>query len=144
MTNYKVALNGNEFDVELLDKHDNSLSFKVNGQTHHVSISHNICLQASQHEAGSSQSNSTFSPKQEIRPKEVVAKAGEVLAPMPGIVVRVATKAGQNVKAGEVLLVIEAMKMENNICATQAGVVKEILVKAGEQVKLGQQLVKCS
>jgi biotin carboxyl carrier protein len=59
---------------------------------------------------------------------------------MPGKIVRVLVKAGQAVKAGEGLIVIEAMKMENELRSARAGTVKEISVREGTAVEGGAQL----
>lgn len=67
--------------------------------------------------------------------------AGEVKAPMPGLVLRVLVEAGQRVEAGMGLAVLEAMKMENQIKAPVAGVVEAIRVEAGKAVEKGQVLV---
>jgi biotin carboxyl carrier protein len=63
-----------------------------------------------------------------------------IVAPMPGKVVRLLVKAGQAVKAGEGLIVIEAMKMENELRAVRAGTVKEISVSEGAAVEGGARL----
>ncbi|HSM86078.1 MAG TPA: biotin carboxylase N-terminal domain-containing protein [Candidatus Limnocylindrales bacterium] len=63
-------------------------------------------------------------------------------SPMPGQVLRVPVSEGQHVKAGDVLIVLEAMKMEQSIKATMDGVVGAILVKVGEIVAPGQMLVE--
>ncbi|MEO6067887.1 MAG: biotin/lipoyl-containing protein [Gemmatimonadota bacterium] len=63
-------------------------------------------------------------------------------APMPGLVVRVAVEEGQQVEAGSALVVLEAMKMENELRATSAGVVKAVKVKPGQAVEKGQVLVE--
>src|SRR5881394_3348012 len=65
--------------------------------------------------------------------KKVVA-GGVVKAPMPGLVVRVEVSEGQMVEVGEGLVVVEAMKMENELRATTKGVVEQIHVKAGDRV----------
>ncbi|HBM16863.1 MAG TPA: acetyl-CoA carboxylase biotin carboxyl carrier protein subunit [Lentisphaeria bacterium] len=57
-----------------------------------------------------------------------------VNAPLPGLIVEVLVKEGQNVKSGDKLLVLEAMKMENSILAPITGVIEKILVKEGESV----------
>ena len=75
------------------------------------------------------------------RPK-VSGKAGEVGAPMPGVVASVVIEAGQTVKAGDLLLTIEAMKMETGLHAETDGTVEEVLVKAGEQIDAKDLLVK--
>ena len=63
-------------------------------------------------------------------------------APMPGLVVRVSVEEGSRVEAGSPLVVLEAMKMENELRATAAGVVKGVKVKAGQPVEKGQVLVE--
>jgi biotin carboxyl carrier protein len=68
-------------------------------------------------------------------------EAGPVVAPMPGLVVRVEVAAGQRVDAGAGLVVIEAMKMENELRAPRAGVVRTVHVTAGEAVDKGAPLV---
>jgi pyruvate carboxylase subunit B len=67
--------------------------------------------------------------------------AGEVKAPMPGLVVRVLVEPGQRVEAGAGLVVLEAMKMENQIKAPAAGMVVSVRVEAGQAVEKGQVLV---
>lgn len=73
----------------------------------------------------------------------VAAAAGEtaVNAPMPGKIVKLVASEGQAVKAGEVLLILEAMKMQNEITAPTAGTVKAFNVAAGQSVKPGEALV---
>ncbi len=66
---------------------------------------------------------------------------GEVRTPMPGRVVRVAVEAGQAVEVGELLAVVEAMKMENEFRAEVAGTVREVAVAAGQSVEAGALLV---
>ena len=63
-------------------------------------------------------------------------------APMPGLVVRVAVEEGGRVEAGAPVVVLEAMKMENELRAPAAAVVKGIKVKAGQAVEKGQVLVE--
>jgi biotin carboxyl carrier protein len=63
-------------------------------------------------------------------------------APMPGLVVRVAVEEGSRVEAGAALVVLEAMKMENELRAQTGGVVKGVRVKPGQPVEKGQVLVE--
>ena len=70
------------------------------------------------------------------------AGAKTVTAPLPGTVTKVTVKVGDSVNAGDTVLLMEAMKMENNITAEFAGTVKAILVDAGTQVQSGQALVE--
>ena len=69
------------------------------------------------------------------------APAGGLVAPMPGKVIELRVQVGQTVRAGETLLVLEAMKMEHPIRAPQDGVVAEIKVAAGDQVENGALLL---
>jgi glutaconyl-CoA decarboxylase len=72
----------------------------------------------------------------------VVTGAGEAVnAPMPGNILKVNVTAGQAVKAGTVLVVLEAMKMENEIMAPKDGTVSQVLVQKGSTVDTGAPLV---
>jgi len=72
------------------------------------------------------------------------AAGGVVKAPMPGLVVRVEVERGQAVAAGDGLVVVEAMKMENELRASHKGIVEQIHVKAGDRVEKGAPLVSLS
>jgi len=76
-------------------------------------------------------------------PAKVAAGAGEhsIDSPMPGKVIKLIASEGQSVKAGEVLLILEAMKMQNEIPADADGVVKKFNVGAGQSVKAHESLV---
>ena len=65
-----------------------------------------------------------------------------VRAPMPGMVVRVEVEPGQHVRAGQGVIIIEAMKMKNSIRSTRAGKITEVLVSAGQTVAHKQPLVR--
>ena len=72
----------------------------------------------------------------------VSLSAGEVIkSPMPGNILRINVAQGQKVGEGEVLIILEAMKMENEIVATKAGTVAQIAVSKGQVVETGTPLV---
>ncbi len=80
--------------------------------------------------------------KEKIEEKASVPVEGTAVeSPMPGIIIRLEKKEGDKVEEGDVLLILEAMKMENSITAPASGVVKEIRCKEGENVQKGQVLV---
>ena len=78
-------------------------------------------------------------------PKAAPAAAGagavKINSPMPGNILSVKASAGQAVKKGDVLMILEAMKMENEICAPQDGAIASVQVAAGDSVESGDVLV---
>lgn len=70
------------------------------------------------------------------------AGSGDITAPMPGLILRVEVTAGESITAGQPLLVMEAMKMENEIRAPEDGVVAEVLVKAQQAVEKDDIMIK--
>lgn len=85
---------------------------------------------------------STTSVVKEAPPAPKRSSGGErITAPLPGTVLKLHTAAGNRVKAGDVLLILEAMKMENEIQSPFDGVVSEVSVKEGVSVDTGELLV---
>ena len=76
------------------------------------------------------------------RPKADPANDGHIGAPMPGVVASVAVTPGQKLAAGDMLLTIEAMKMETGLHADRAGVVKALHVVPGQQIDAKDLLIE--
>jgi glutaconyl-CoA decarboxylase len=74
-------------------------------------------------------------------PKPVSAGGVSITSPMPGKILKVAVSVGQSIKNGEVVIILEAMKMENEIFATADGKVTEVRVGNGDAVNAGDVLV---
>ena len=74
-------------------------------------------------------------------PKAAPAGAETIKAPMPGTIMDIKVSGGQSVKKGDVLLILEAMKMENEIMAPRDGVVASVMTSKGAQVNSGDALV---
>ncbi len=75
-------------------------------------------------------------------PKKAAVGGNAVTAPLPGTITSIKVKVGDSVKAGQTVIVMEAMKMANNIVAETDGTVKSILVQQGAQVQSGDALVE--
>lgn len=76
------------------------------------------------------------------KPAQPAAAGGTaVCAPMPGVILNVSVNVGQAVNAGDVLLILEAMKMENEITCPSSGTVKEIAVNKGSSVNTGDLMI---
>jgi biotin carboxyl carrier protein len=74
--------------------------------------------------------------------KAGIKQVKEITAPMPGLVLEIAVTDGQEVKEGDKLLILEAMKMENSIMIQTSAIIKKVSVSAGQAVEKGQVLVE--
>jgi len=74
--------------------------------------------------------------------RESAIGEGMVISPMPGRVLKILVQEGDEIAAGAPLVVVEAMKMENELCAGQSGKVKKIFVTAGQTVEGGARLIE--
>lgn len=72
----------------------------------------------------------------------VAKKANELKAPMPGLILAIPIKVGQEVKEDEALLILEAMKMENVLTSPRDGIIKSIAIATGETVTKNQLLIE--
>ena len=128
---YKVTLNGRTYEVEveagkamLLDEYEA------------------VAPTAAPVAAPAAAPAPVAAPAAAPAPAAAAPVAGEaVTAPMPGNILKVNVTAGQAVKEGDVLVVLEAMKMENEILAPKACTVKQVLVSKGATVDTGATLV---
>lgn len=77
-------------------------------------------------------------------PKQIPSEEGIVRAPMPGVILSIDCKLGDKVEAGDILLMLEAMKMENAVYAPKSGVITKIVVSEKQNVKYGEVLLEIS
>lgn len=121
MKKFNVTVNGNTYEVEVEEVGGASAA-----QPHPV--------------APAAAPVAAPAPKAAPAPAPAQVAAGDTVvnAPMPGKVTKIVAAAGQKVKKGEVILILEAMKMQNEIGAPVDGTVKSINVNAGQSVKPGE------
>lgn len=127
------------------------MKYKVtlNGKTYEVEVEHGKAVLLDEYEAlAPAPASAEPAPvaQQPVAtapaPAPVNLAAGEtVAAPMPGNIIRVDIKEGDKVKAGQVLVILEAMKMENEIVAPKDGTVAQIVTSKGAVVETGSPLV---
>ena len=122
----------------------NFFSVYVNGHVYAVTVAEGFTGAASAPKAAAPAPKAApaAAPKAAPAPAAAPAAAGSVAvtAPMPGKILGVKASAGQAVKRGQVLLILEAMKMENEIVAPQDGTVATINVAVGDSVEPGATL----
>lgn len=126
MKTFYVKVNGKEYEVEIEEKR------ATPGKTEKI-VAPNTPKTAQSAIASTPQTASSTGPG---------FSNGKITAPMPGTVLSIACSKGQNVKKGEILLVLEAMKMENEIQSPADGTVQEIMVAKGQSVDAGEILVQ--
>ncbi|WP_319756630.1 biotin/lipoyl-containing protein [uncultured Sphaerochaeta sp.] len=133
---YTVTVNGKAYGVKLTKN-----SAKVNGNDYPLNVAFGIdesAIEATKDAAGSAPaaaSGAAATPSHE---------AVSVNAPMPGLILRIDVKEGQQVKKNQVLMIMEAMKMENEIYAPCDGVVTKIAVSQGQQMQSDDELLVIS
>ena len=149
MKQYKYTINGAQFDVTIDSIVGSKAKVAVNG------IPFEVEMQGSQLTEGDLPTMTSDAPAAAPAPAAPAAEApaaapaatsgpgagAPVKAPLPGVVTKILVSAGQAVKKGDTVLVLEAMKMENNIMAEADGKVTGICVSAGDSVMEGTTLL---
>ncbi len=146
MTKYEYTVQGVDYEVEILEVEGTLAKVMVNGTTFEVELKQPISVGKEIHAQPAAKPAAAKvvgeAPKQEAPKQEVKAGDGEkVCSPLPGTITSVCVKVGDAVAVGDTVVVLEAMKMQNNIEAENAGTVTSILVKEGESVMEGAVLV---
>ncbi|MDR3046500.1 MAG: biotin/lipoyl-binding protein [Bacteroidales bacterium] len=149
MKNYKFQINGNKYSVEISNIEDNIAQVEVNGTQYEVEIENmpnmpapTIILPKPSKQAVVSQVAPAPAPKPVIAQASSAPRSGSsIKSPLPGVILDVFVRQGDTVKSGQHLILLEAMKMENNIDADKEGVVKEIRVQRSDAVMEGDVLI---
>jgi len=133
--NYKIKINGAEYEVHIHKVEDTKAYIKVNNEDFEVEVDGLIVNPKQLNIRTSPKSKPKLIPANTPVVKPTSAKCNhEVKPPLPGIILDIYVKEGDEVKKGRVLYVLEAMKMENNIESDIDGIVEKIYRAKGESV----------
>lgn len=145
MRDYVVTINGTEYRAELRELNADSATVAVNGVPYVVELKQ-LGIKADISRPVTSEPNPAAQPATAPKPlpKPTQTSGGMVKSPLPGLVLEVTVRVGDQVKAGQKLMVLETMKMENHIPAPFDGIVKSVLVHNGETVSEGQAMFEIS
>jgi len=140
MKEYKLIINGNDYSVVINDIEDTLAEVEVNGTPYKVEIDKpmkkGIAFSAPKPAPAPVSAEGT-----PVVTHQKTTSVGTVKSPLPGIILEVFVKLGDEVKSGQKLLMLEAMKMENTIEADRSGKVTEIHIDKGASVLEGAPLV---
>lgn len=125
---FHILHENKSYSVEVVsaDRQSKSFCFKVNGKKYVVDLKDKFDILLEKMGMNNS----------------AASKVNRVMAPMPGMIIDLKVKEGDHVKAGDPLLILEAMKMENIIKASGDSIVKSLKVKKGESVEKNQVLIE--
>ena len=141
MKEYKYKINGTEYNVSVGDIENGVAKVLVNGAPYNVELEMAPAAPVVKKAPRPSAAPRTESGAKVIAKPTATGGAGAIKAPLPGVVLDIKPAVGDTVKAGDTVVVLEAMKMENNINADKDGVVKSICVNRGDSVLEGADLL---
>ena len=141
MKEYKYKINGNLYAVSVGDIEGNEVTVEVNGTPYTVELEKAAAPKIKPVVRPSAPA--APAPAAPVKPVARPAAGGGngIKSPLPGVILEIKVKEGDAVKRGQTLLVLEAMKMENDIKADHDGTVKSILVSKGESILEGTDLI---
>ena len=143
MKKFKFKINGNQYDAEIVSVEDNIAEVEINGTRYSIEVDktmqpvktpklvRSLSVPSTDAHPSIAKTSSPSAPK----------GAGTIKSPLPGVILELYVREGDSVKIGQRLLVLEAMKMENNIEADKAGKVISIAKNKGDSVMEGDILI---
>ncbi len=140
MKTYKLTIRGQLYEVEISEGEDNILGVEVNGTHYDVEIEKELIKPKTPKLIRSQVPNPTR--KESKITKDISSNAYQVLAPLPGTIIKVLVKEGDKVNVGDKLLIMEAMKMENDILSEKSGIITGIKVAISDTVLQNDILIE--
>ena len=127
MKKYNFEIDGKKFEVEVNLLNSNDAQVKVNDKNFDIKISNNL--------------SEPKKSEPKIPDQSVQGNPGDLLALMPGKILKVLVSEGQKIKMGEPVIIMESMKMEQTIVSSADGVINRINVKEGETIEVGSVMI---
>ncbi len=140
MKNYKFTIGGSIYDVEILSFEGKNIKLEVNGTPYSVAVDREVKTSKTPVLVRTSVPEPTRS-ESKIK-KNISSSATPVKSPLPGTILYVFVNVGDEVKVGQKLICMEAMKMENNVLAEKEGKVTVVKVKVGDSVLQNDHLLE--
>lgn len=141
MKDYKYTINGTKYEVTVGDIVENKVDIVVNGETFNVELEKEAEPEKKKPVLGKPAESSVSTEEPTSESKGTVNKNAALKAPLPGVITDIKVNVGDEVAVGDTVIVLEAMKMANNLQAEKAGKVTAICVKIGESVMEDDALV---
>jgi len=138
MKNYRFKINGKAYEVDVPDIEGNLASLVVNGISYNVEVDNEVLKPKPAPVAIKQRSVSADKPAVE----RVAGKTSVVKAPLPGVIIQVLVKLGDDVNAGQTLCTLETMKMENAIKSETGGKITAVRVTPGQTVNQDEVMVE--
>ncbi len=141
----KILLSGKEYSCELLHLSGNVYILRLNNNFYNISIE-SICNGKISLVVSGNRFESVIRTSLQEKASQLLQLSGisqnkvEVKAPMPGMILKINKTAGESIKKGETILILEAMKMENDLRAPKTGLIKDVFMKEGTAVEKGAVL----
>ena len=137
MKTYKFKVNETGYTVNIKSHEDNVINLEVNGTTYDVKLKEDV-------KKTKTPTLVRAASKRPAEPLKVNPKSNKtkIVAPIPGVVLSIDVKVGDALKIGDRMLVLEAMKMENNIVCEKAGTITAININVGQQVLQDEVMIE--
>jgi biotin carboxyl carrier protein len=140
MNQYKYTINGNKYEVVVGDITDNIATLTVNGEEYKVEME-KAAEPEKKKPVVRKVADNAATDDVETAGKAATGSGTAIKAPLPGVITDILVEVGQEVQAGDNVIVLEAMKMANNLQAEKAGKISAICVKVGQSVMEDEPLV---
>jgi biotin carboxyl carrier protein len=146
MKKFKFTIDGASYSVNVKSIEGNQAEIEVNGKSYEVGLQQEVNTLKTpilvRKEVENKPGENRITTKAAPVPESGKPSANTIKSPLPGSIIRILAKVGDIVKEGDLMLVMESMKMENNILSEKNGVIKSIKVEAGQAVMQDDVLIE--